>query len=348
MKIKILGIWFALFLIPLAVFFSSCKTDPEALVVQDLTTYDAQYYKNLREYKKSSHTIFFGWYAAYAPVEGVSGYKDPASWGERIAGIPDSIDIVSLWMGIPGNDPAKDDYAPIAYKDMWDAKNNKGTRFVAPTIVRMNKVITLKDGTTYDLSANHTDDGINVFAQYLVDQVLDAKIDGVDLDYEPEGDWLQGDNFTKLVQYIGQYFGPLGKYPDKLLCVDFYNQAPLKETDPYVNYYIRQSYSAASASTLQSQFNTINWTSPSKFIVTETFGENYANGGVPFTEVDGNTLTTDGSRMYSIEGMARWNPTQGVKGGFGAFYFDRDYYSSTGITYYNVRRCIQIANPAIR
>jgi hypothetical protein len=68
----------------------------------------------------------------------------------------------------------------------------KGTRFVAPTIVRMNHKITLKDGTEYDLSQNHNDEGIKVFGQYLVDQVLDADIDGVDLDYEPEGDWMQG------------------------------------------------------------------------------------------------------------------------------------------------------------
>jgi hypothetical protein len=52
--------------------------------------------------------------------------------------------------------------------------------------------------------------------------------------------------------------------------------------------------------------------------------------------------------MYSLEGMARWNPTQGKKAGFGAFYFDRDYYSKTGVPYYNVRRAIQIANPAAR
>jgi hypothetical protein len=37
--------------------------------------------------------------------------------------------------------------------------------------------------------------------------VVDADIDGVDLDYEPAGDWLQGANFTKLVE-IGKTFGP--------------------------------------------------------------------------------------------------------------------------------------------
>jgi hypothetical protein len=46
--------------------------------------------------------------------------------------------------------------------------------------------------------------------------------------------------------------------------------------------------------------------------------------------------------------MARWNPLQGKKGGFGAFYVDRDYYSNRGIPYYYSRRAIQMANPAIQ
>jgi hypothetical protein len=345
MKIKILGL---LILLSSAFIVTGCSTKVEALEIQKKYTCDEQYFKNIRAYKESNHCICFGWYAAYAPLEGVGGYKDPASWGERIIGIPDSMDIVSLWMGIPSNDPDNDSYAPVAYADMVYVRKTLGTRFLAPTIVRMNRKITLKDGTEYDLSANHTPEGIEVFGQYLVDQVLEADIDGVDLDYEPEGDWMQGDNFTALVTYIGKSLGPKGTQSDKLLCVDFYSQTPPKETDPYVNYYIRQAYSASSASVLQSEFNSLNWTSPSKFIVTETFGENYANGGVAFTESDGNTLTTDGTPMYSLEGMARWNPTQGTKAGFGAYYFDRDYYSSTGIPYYNIRRCIQIANPAIQ
>ncbi len=320
----------------------SCDTETETLEIQQLKTYDSQYFENLRAYKKSDHCLCFGWYAAYA----TEGLAAPASWGERIAGLPDSLDICSLWMGIPSNDPESSDYSPVAYADMIYVRSVKGTRFVAPSIVRMNKTITLKDGTEYDLSLNHTDEGIAVYGQYLVDQVLDADIDGVDLDYEPEGDWMQGDNFTKLVTYIGQYFGPMGKYPEKLLCVDFFGEYPPEETDPYVNYYIRQAYAASSASILQVEFNSISWTSPSKFIVTENFGSYYANGGVAFTEVDGNKLTTDGTQMYSLEGMARWNPTQGKKAGFGAFYFDRDYYSAKG-PYYNMRRCIQIANPAI-
>jgi hypothetical protein len=348
MKIK-LGL---LILISWAFVVTACDTDAETLEIQQLKTYDEQYFENVRAYKKTDHCLSFVWYAAYAPLEGVDGYKDPASWGERIIGLPDSLDICSLWMGIPSDDASSDEYAPIAYADMRYVQKNLGTRFVAPTITRMNKVIKLRDGTEYDLAAHHDDEGIAVYGQYLVDQVLDSGIDGVDLDYEPEGDWLTGSRFTQLVEYIGQYFGPKGQYPDKLLMVDFYTSYPAKETEPYVNYYTRQAYSQGfsdhSATRLQSYYDAITWAAPGKFIVTENFGTWYENGGSPFTEVDGNTLTTDGSQMYSLEGMARWNPKQGKKAGFGAFYVDRDYFSKTGIPYYNIRRCIQIANPAIR
>ncbi len=351
MKIKLISL---LALLVLVVSIPACVKEKK-LEIQKPFTYDEQYYENLRAYKKTDHTLFFGWYAAYAPIAGATGYKDPASWGERIIGLPDSVDIVSLWMGIPNNDPSSNAYAPIAYEDIKFVKKNKGTRFVVPTITRMNHVITLRDGTEYNLTANRNDAGIAVYAQYLVDQVLDSDLDldGVDLDYEPEGDFLQGNNFTKLVEHIGQYFGPKGMYPDKLLIIDFYNQVPPTATGEYANYFVRQAYTQGftehSAARLQSNYNAVQTAvPPGKFIVTENFGDHSENGGTPFVEANGNTLTTNGTRMYSLEGMARWNPTQGKKGGFGAFYFDRDYYSKTGIPYYNVRRCIQIANPAIR
>jgi hypothetical protein len=335
-----------------ALFFAAGCNKEEALEIQKPFTYDEQYYENLRAYKKTPHTLAFGWYAAYAPIAGATGYLNPASWGERILGLPDSMDIVSLWMGIPGNDSTKSNYAPVAYSDMRFVREKKGTRFVVPTITRMNHVITLKNGTQYDLRLNQNDAGIIVYAQHLVDMVVDADLDGVDLDYEPAGDWLQGANFTKLVQHIAQFFGPMGSDPKKLLIIDFYNQAPPVETGQYANYFIRQAYSQGTggiqtATNLQNYYNAVQAAvPPSKFIVTENFGDFSANGGTPFTEANGNLYTTDGSRMYSLEGMTRWNPSQGKKAGFGAFYFDRDYYSNTGIPYYNVRRCIQIANPA--
>jgi len=340
------------------VLLTSCLKD-EPLEIQKPFTYDEQYYENLRAYKKTDHTLCFGWYAAYAPIAGATGYKDPASWGERILGLPDSMDIVSLWMGIPSNDPSSPAYAPIAYADLKFVREKKGTRFVVPTIVNFRGKITLKDGTVFDctLPENRNDKGIEIYGQYLVDQVLDNDMDGLDIDWEPaSGEWLNSPNtnFVKLVQYIGKFLGPKGIHNDKLLIIDFFSLAPPAATGEYANYFIRQAYSQGTggiqtAANLQNYYNAVQAAvPPGKFIVTENFGDFAENGGTPFTEANGNTLSSDGTRMYSLEGMARWNPTQGKKAGFGAFYFDRDYYSKTGIPYYNVRRAIQIANPAIR
>jgi hypothetical protein len=360
MKRKLITIWMFL---PLMLAYTGCEVEPEALEIQKLKTYDEQYYANLRAYKQSDHCLFFGWYAAWTPAEGVSGYKDPASWGERFLGLPDSLDIVAMWsVGggadgqggiIPSNDPNSDAYAPVAYADWKFVRETKGTRFVFTVGPKMNKVIKLKDGTEYDLSANHTDEGIAVYGQYLVDKILDNDVDGLDLDFEPSGDFVQqNEPFKKLVLYIGQYLGPKSNHPDKLLCIDFYSAGTSlsSEIEPYVNYFIRQAYSQGftehNATRLQSYYDQISWAPTDKFIVTEQLGVWYENAGSPFTEADGNTLTAEGTRMYSLEGMARWNPTQGRKAGFGGFYFDRDYYSKNG-PYYNVRRCIQIANPAV-
>lgn len=349
--------------IPLLVFsvclltLAGCVKE-KALELQKPYTYDEQYYANLRAYKQTNHTVCFGWYAAYAPIAGSTGYKNPASWGERIMGLPDSMDIVSLWLGIPSNDSTSKAYAPIAYADWKYVREKKGTRFVSPTIVNFNNKVTLKDGTVFDpsLPANRNDQGIATYGQYLVDMVLDNDLDGADIDWEPgSGEWLNSPNtnFVKLIQYMGQYLGPKSSNPDKLLIIDFYSQAPPAATGDYANYFIRQAYSQGTggiqtAANLQSYYNAVQAAIPAgKFIVTENFGDFSENGGTPFTEANGNQYTTDGTIMYSLEGMARWNPTQGKKAGFGAFYFDRDYYSKTGVPYYNVRRCIQIANPAV-
>ena len=122
MKLKI----FSLF--ALAVGFTalaSCDTDTEAIEVQKPLTYDEQYYKDLRDYKKTDHEICYVYYQNWRPLEGVSGYKDPASWGERFRGLPDSIDIVNTWLGIP----TKEEH-PVAYADMKYCQEKLGTRFV--------------------------------------------------------------------------------------------------------------------------------------------------------------------------------------------------------------------------
>jgi len=305
-------------------------TNSKAIDIHKPYTYSDQYYENLRAYKVSDHAISYGWFADYG---------QSTSLGQRFLGLPDSLDICSLWSGIPSlkQNDSLTSYNPVAYNEMRYVRQMKGIKMVVPTIIRIAYFPQFKKDSA----------GVNAFADYLVKMVLDNDLDGADLDYEPEGDWLTGDKLTWLVKRMGEKLGPKSNNPDKLLIVDFYGSTPPAGTEPYVSFYVRQAYNASSASTLQSGFNAISsWCSSRKYIVTENIGDNWKNGGVAFTEANGNNLRNDGTQLYSLEGMARWNPTQGRKGGFGAFYIQRDYYLDP--PYKNVRCAIQMQNTAVK
>ena len=326
---------------------SGCDTDIEPEVIQAANTYNEEYYQNLREYKKTDHAICFGWYAGYTS-------EASPSQGLHFTGLPDSLDIVSLWSGIPSNNPAyvetsyyNERYLPTAYEEMNYIRTVKGTRVVMCTICRIGSTEFPK-----------TDAGIEAYALHLARCVLRNDLDGLDLDYEPEGDWLQNDNFTKFIKVLGNYFGPQSG-TGKLLIVDFYNQLPPKETEPYVDYFVRQCYTTGSAQSLQSKFDQLSsWCPPEKFVATEQMGWYWQNGGVEFTEADGNKVDSWGNPIYSVIGMARWNPTQGRKGGFCGYYFEYEYNTTrpanqaigdkekAAIPYYSLRRGIQEQNPA--
>ena len=72
---------------------TSC-TEVENEVIQKPYTYSDQYYANLRAYKASDHQVSFMWFADYSSSH---------STGIRFVGLPDSLDICSLWGGIPSD-----------------------------------------------------------------------------------------------------------------------------------------------------------------------------------------------------------------------------------------------------
>lgn len=325
----------------------SCNTDIEPLTIQQDNEYSEEYFQNLRDYKKSDHAICFGWYAGYTS-------EGSPSAGLHFTGLPDSMDIVSLWSSIPSNNPAyaerseyNEIYKPTAYEEMNYIREVKGTRVVMCTICRIGSTEFPKN-----------DAGIEAYALYLVKCVMRNNLDGLDLDYEPEGDWLQNANFSKFVKILGRYLGPQSG-TGKLLIIDFYSQVPPSDTEPYVDYYVRQCYSASSAGALDGQYRSLSsWCPPEKFIATEQMGWYWQNGGVRFTEADGNQVDSWGNPLYSVIGMARWNPSNGRKGGFGGYYFEYEYNTTrpanqnlgdkeaVAIPYYSLRRGIQEQNPA--
>lgn len=319
------GLLLASFIISGALMFTSCKKD-DPLPLQNVKQYSEEYYANLRAYKKSDHQLCFGWYADYSQT---------FSYGMHFLGLPDSMDIVSLWGGIPAKESQ-------AYKEMRFVQETKGIRLVLPYIVEL-------ESSGFPV----TDAGLKQYANSLVDIVYNNDMDGLDLDWEPVGGTYlaTASNFAKMVEYCSERLGPKSG-TGKLLCVDYYNHTLPTTIEPFIDYLVNQAYTQGtttnSGANLQTRYDRVSsWCPPRKFMVTENIGDWWQNGGSPFTEVNGNTISPmDGARMYSLEGMARWQPRQGPKAGWGAFYFVRDYNSNPPYKY--MRRGIQAANPARR
>lgn len=331
-------------------------TEAEAINIQKEKTYDKKYYENLRAYKQSDHAVCFGWYNAY------NSDTSPSS-GKHFIGLPDSMDIVSLWGAtIPTNNPAHiektdcgEQYLPHAYEEMQFIRKVKGTKVVLCLFAHIG------DDPKYP----HTEEGLKKMADSMVERIYRNDLDGLDLDYEPGSDWNRDGNFLKFIEYIGQFLGPKSN-SKKLLIVDFYSEYPPMGVEPYCDYFVRQAYAQGfnqhSSSKLQSYYNSAKRLfncPPEKFIVTEQMGWYWGNGGVPFTEEDGNKVDSNGNPLYSVVGMARWNPKEGRKGGFGGFYFEYEYNTkrpanaaigdkgTKSIPYFSLRQGIQEQNPAI-
>ena len=319
-------------LLLIACMFASCDNDVENATVVAPTTYGPQYYKNLRDYKKSDHSIAWGWFA---------DYTQSTSLATRFLGLPDSLDICSLWGGIPSDDSTHVDthYLPEVYREMKYVQEVKGTRLVVPTIIRIRTRPEFYDSIW--VKQNDPQAAMRAYAQDLLRPIFENGLDGIDMDYEPEGDPLSGGNLDYFVEYVGQFVGPMASpdstftYPDgytikgnpnMLLCIDYFGSAPSGNTNKYTNWYVNQTYGGSPGRVPFSGCPT------EKVVYTENVGDNWK-----------------AAECGQLLNYARYQPSTGRKGGFGAFFMHRDYIN-TGYgcsNYANMRHGIQIQNPAI-
>lgn len=319
----------------IGVIVASCSTNIGSESIQNPYTYSDLYYQNLRDFKASDHSISFGWFAQYGQQN---------SLGVRFMGLPDSLDICSMWGGVP----AKENTA------MWDeirfVQKTKGTKMLSVAITRIdaetddhdfkkayNEAKAMAAGDDREAALKKA---IEMYANYFLDEVFKNDLDGFDADYEPEGDFLSGNYFVYFMQYLSQYMGPnpnitkadrlkliQARYgseytdTDKMLCVDAPSD-PESELYTICNYYFKQAYGGGTSS---------GWPIE-KVVFCCNMGDNW----------QGNM-----SEMYQ---QARYQPASGRKGGFGAFFIHRDYnvHENNTEPYKRFRECIQIQNPAIR
>ena len=293
---------------------SACNTDIESLTIQKPLTYDDQYYQNLRDYKASDHEIAFGWFAQY-------GAQNSAA--VRFMGLPDSLDICSMWGGIPAKENTE------IWEEIRFVQKVKGTKMLCVAITRIdaetdehdfkkayNEAKAMPNGDERTAALNRS---FEMYAEYFLDQVFLNDLDGFDADYEPEGDFLSDSKFE---QRYGKEISSQEGICDKMLNID-QTSTSMTSLVPYSNYCFLQAYGGGTGA-----------------------------GGWPDEKVVYCCNMGDGWQgdMQSMYEQARYKPANGKrKGGFGAFFIHRDYnvHEYNPEPYYRFRQCIQIQNPAI-
>lgn len=380
-----------IYILSAALAIAACDTKVEKLKVQDIKTYsldenalsaeDQAYYENLREWKKSKHTISYVYFAAWAPPEGATSlYIEYKNMKPRLMSLPDSLDIVNLWMGVPMKQEYTDacfygnvknpetgeiergpmhtyDYSPNAYFDLEYCQKFKGTRFVMHADAsKPDHEFELKDPETGEMKywkvAYGNEASIRAYGRLIVDIVNTHGLDGVDFDYEGWG----AQEISWVIDEVSKYFGPQGENPEKLLIVDYFGGVPPSSIEPKIDYLVCQAYSQQVGPNPRqaSGFPAEKMVYCEQYEQSSGDGPNHLNGGYP-----SGSYNEAGEKMYTLESYARFssNATEGLGGGFGAYYIDNDY--DNGITalqnkgykdcnyesYGFLRRAIQIINP---
>lgn len=306
-------------------FFVSCDDENkvESMIIQKAPIKSEAYYESLRAYKQTDHQIAFGWFGNWTATG--------PNMSSRLANVPDSVDIISIWGGY-------NNITPIMAEDMKYVQTVKGTKVIFTIFAH-------DIPEEYEISR----EGIESYASDLCDSVYKYNYDGLDLDYEPGfggyGPLVSGeghmDNMEIFVRKLSERLGPASG-SGKILAIDgvpYHLNLGLAEL---FDYGIVQSYNSSGDTDLQNRFNNAdaNGWKPEQYIFTENFESLWQNGGNP------NYRDKRGNIMPSLIGMARFNPNQGQKGGVGTYHMEYEYLTLPDYKY--LREAIQIMNPAIR
>lgn len=332
---------------------------------------NADYYASLRAYRETDHILSYVFMGRYATLEGASNLNiEYATMEHRFLALPDSLDIVNLWMGAPTDKPHSDycwfrdgtpdyqfDYSPNAYADMQYCRRNKGMKFVLHAdashwgqqfqLIDWNESKQKNDTTVWTLNKNKQDSH-EAYAEFLYRKCVDYKIDGLDFDYEG---WAEK-NINWVIDYLSKKMGPNAETEEGkklLLIVDYWSSNPPSNCWNKCSYIVRQAYSVqlgiSSNSSLTAPGNA------QKYIICEQWEQgnplNFTRGGKKWTSPSTNEFGED---LYSLEAYALFCKNGGGKG-FGAYYIDNDYKysvrSARGYfkTYGFLRNAIRAANP---
>lgn len=344
-----------LYVIPAVGLMSAC-TDVENLEFEHIgghnTLGDGPYYQELREYKATANNygrpVAFGWFSNWSPSGAMrKGYLTSA---------PDSMDIISMWSGAPGRydmtEGQKRDKEFVQRvkgtkllevsllshlgkgrtpSSIYDEVNKKAEEegWSEQKLAEERKFARWRFWGYEHRDLNHQEElraALSKYAKALCDSLVVSEWDGFDIDWEPgngfndsDGTLTYNGNINFLIQEMGKYIGPMSD-PEgkghKLLCIDGHINQFSKEIDPYIDYFITQSYGSSYPHQTPASGDY------RKLIIAENFESFAAHGG-------------------QLLNQARWMPGGNrYKGGVGAYRFDNDFDNKPDYKW--MRQAIQI------
>lgn len=340
--------------------FNSCSewTEIEAKNI-DIEERSEQYYSQLRAWKSTyaERQVSFGWFGGWTGL-GVS-------LTSSLIGLPDSMDMVSIW----GDWKTMTEARKI---DLYRAQKIRGLKVMACSFTQnvgdgftpSNTTVLNywgwdpKESFLHEEPTENQKAAIRKYAKAFADTIYALGYDGLDIDHEPNyggsGDLASSRPRLKVfIEELSKYFGPKSG-TGKILAVDGEPQSIPSEVGPCFDWFIVQAYNATSYTNLNSRLNTTinNYKDiltpeevAKKYIVTENFenASNFMNGGIDFRQ-------EDGTIVKSYAGMAAWEPYIGgrryLKGGSGVYHIEYEYSVPNKSGFYPfTREAIRIMNP---
>ncbi len=331
--------------------------EPKEEFDMDNSNKTEEYYQALRDYKQSDHAVTFGWFGNWNGVG--------SSLTSSMAGLPDSVDFVSMWGS--WRNPSE-----MQLKDLRYVQKSKGTKALMVFIIsNMGEQLTppeyVEKGEAgikefwgwVDDDDVAIESAIRKYANAICDTIKKYDYDGFDLDYEPNyghsGNMsAHPDRMLIWCDEMSKHIGPKSG-TDKLFVVDGEPQSMPSASGPMFDYFIVQAYWCSSYADLDGRLDTTienfkEHMSPEevaqKYLVTENFESLASTGGVSYR-------TRDGRYVQSLEGMALWNPIINGKSirkaGIGSYHMEYEYkISGKKGTYPFLRKAIQIMNPTVQ
>lgn len=308
------------------------------------------YYENLKAYKASEHPQAFGWYSGWIG----SG----ASLKYSLAGVPDSMDMVSIWGNWGNITPITSDMR----RDLKYVQEVKHIKVYGTVIVLwIGDYITPEEYNDrgekcaeYWGFADGSEESINKairrYAEVVCDSIISIGLDGLDIDWEPYGSGVMGQatinngncgddsRIAHFMECCREFLTAAGKE----LIVDGEVISIPPRCIPMIDKFVYQAYGRPASGCNTYLTNCIEayaeYTTPEdfarRFIVAENF-EAYSQSG--------------GGQLFE---QAAWVPTYKgktlPKGGCGTYHMEYEF-TVPGMsgTYPQMRKAIQIMNPTV-